>query len=143
MQEKGDETMTHVAQAMRALQALPNVGPATARDLLRLGIRSQADLVGQDPDALYRRLYQLDGRRHDPCVLDTFTAVVAFADGQPAREWWFFSQQRKAREAGMVAEDDSVVSRIVCSRTDHGRTCRIDMPAAAQADGALGMTRRR
>jgi len=85
---------------VRALQEIPNVGPAIARDLLRLGMTCRADLAGQDPDALYARLCEMDGVRHDPCVLDTFTAVVAFANGEPAQPWWFFSRQRKAREAG-------------------------------------------
>ena len=79
------------------LRNLPNIGPAMARDLLRLGIEQEADLRGQDPEALYQRLCALDGRRYDPCVLDTFTAVVDFANGAPARPWWFYSRQRKAR----------------------------------------------
>jgi len=82
----------------RALQEIPNVGPAIARDLLRLGMTCTADLAGQDSDALYSRLCAIDGVRHDPCVLDTFTAVVAYANGEPAQPWWFFSRQRKARE---------------------------------------------
>jgi hypothetical protein len=81
------------------LRKLPNIGPAIARDLLRLGIERESDLRGQDPAALYRRLCALDGRRHDPCVLDTFTAVVDYANGAPARPWWFYSRQRKARQA--------------------------------------------
>lgn len=81
------------------LRKLPNIGPAMARDLLRLGIEREADLRGQDPEELYRRLCALDGRRHDPCVLDTFTAVVDFASGAPARPWWEYSRQRKARLA--------------------------------------------
>jgi len=92
-------TRTQQGDQVRALQELPNVGPAMAGDLLRLGITSRADLVGQDPDTLYARLCQMDGVRHDPCVLDTVTAVVSYANGEPAQPWWFFSQQRKAREA--------------------------------------------
>jgi len=92
-------TRTKNTDPARALQEIPNVGPAIASDLLRLGITSRADLVGHDPTALYTRLCQMDGVRHDPCVLDTFSAVVAFANGEPAQPWWFFSRQRKAREA--------------------------------------------
>ena len=39
----------------------------------------------------------LDGRRHDPCLLDTFVAAVSYANGGPARPWWEFSRERKAR----------------------------------------------
>ncbi len=93
-------TRTKNTDPARALQEIPNVGPAIACDLLRLGISSRADLVGHDPTALYTRLCEMDGVRHDPCVLDTFSAVVAYANGEPAQPWWFFSRQRKAREAG-------------------------------------------
>jgi hypothetical protein len=84
---------------MSDLRALPNVGPAIARKLARLGITGEDDLRGQDPDLLFERLCALDGRRHDPCLLDTFTAVVDYVGGAPARPWWHYSRARKAREA--------------------------------------------
>jgi Pathogenicity locus len=86
-------------QAVRTLQALPNVGPAIARKLVRLGITDPTDLRGQDPDLLFERLCAIDGRRHDPCLLDTFVAVVDHADGAPARPWWHYSRLRKAAVA--------------------------------------------
>lgn len=79
-----------------ALTALPNVGPAVARRLLRLGIATPQDLRGQDPDELFERLCALDGRRADPCLLDTFTAAVDVVEGMPARPWWHYSRERKA-----------------------------------------------
>jgi pathogenicity locus Cdd1 protein len=82
-----------------ALTAIPNVGPAVARKLLTLDVRDLDDLKGQDPEALFERLCAQDGRRHDPCLLDTFVAAVAYADGGPPRPWWEFSRERKAREA--------------------------------------------
>jgi hypothetical protein len=81
------------------LTAIPNVGPAVARKFLALDIRGLDDLRGRDPEDLFERLCAQDGRRHDPCLLDTFTAAVAFADGGPPRPWWEFSRERKAREA--------------------------------------------
>jgi Pathogenicity locus len=83
--------------APEALTDLPNVGPAVARTLVRLGIAAPGDLRGQDPDELFARLCALDGRPHDPCLLDTFTAVVDHAGGAPARPWWEYSRERKAR----------------------------------------------
>ena len=80
------------------LIAIPNVGRAVARKLERLDVRRLDDLRGRDPEELYERLCRLDERRHDPCLLDTFSAVVAYADGGPARPWWEFSRERKARE---------------------------------------------
>jgi len=84
------------------LRTLPNVGPAIARMLLRLGIERPDDLQGQDPEQLFLRLCELDGRRHDPCLLDTFTAVVDYANGAPARPWWLYSRDRKARLASQA-----------------------------------------
>ena len=83
----------------RQLQLMPNVGPATAEDLLRLGIAGQDDLVGRDPVELYEALCRLDGVRHDPCALDVLTAVVAYAEGGPPTPWWEFTPARKNREA--------------------------------------------
>ena len=79
------------------LQKIPNVGPAIARMLGRLGIATVEDLRGQDGEELFERLCALDGRRHDPCLLDTFMAVVDFAEGGPPRPWWEYSRERKAR----------------------------------------------
>jgi hypothetical protein len=81
---------------MSALTSIPNVGPAIARKLQRLGVQEPADLRGQDADELFERLCALDGRRHDPCLLDTFHAAVDVADGKPARPWWEYSRERKA-----------------------------------------------
>jgi hypothetical protein len=81
---------------MSTLTSIPNVGPAVARKLERLGVREPDDLRGQDADELFERLCALDGRRHDPCLLDTFHAAVDVADGKPARPWWEYSRERKA-----------------------------------------------
>ena len=86
-----------------ALTAIPNVGPAVARKLLTLDIRGVDDLRGRDAEELFERLCALDGRRHDPCLLDTFAAAVAYADGGPPRPWWEFSRERKARAAAAAA----------------------------------------
>lgn len=83
----------------RDLRTLPNIGPAIARKLIQIGIERPDDLRGQDPEELYQRLCMADGRRHDPCVLDTFSAAVDFVNGAPARPWREYSPQRKARLA--------------------------------------------
>ena len=80
--------------------AIPNVGPAIARKLRALDVATVEDLRGRDPDELFKRLSAVDGRRHDPCLLDTFVAAVDYADGGPARPWWEYSRERKARAAG-------------------------------------------
>jgi hypothetical protein len=82
------------------LTTIPNVGPAVARALERLDVAVPDDLRGRDPHELFERLCELDGRPHDPCLLDTFVAAVAYAEGGPARPWWELSRERKARARG-------------------------------------------
>ncbi|MEA3166159.1 MAG: hypothetical protein QOJ26_1028, partial [Thermoplasmata archaeon] len=69
------------------LQTLPNVGPATAADLLRLGVTSVDDLSRRDPRELYDRIGALDGVPHDPCVLDTYAAAIHAARTGDAVPW--------------------------------------------------------
>jgi hypothetical protein len=83
----------------RQLQEMPNVGPATADDLLRLGISRQDDLVGRDAAELYEALCRLDGVRRDRSLLDVFTALIAYAEGGPPTPWWEFTPARMKREA--------------------------------------------
>ena len=79
------------------LQDLPNVGPAVARDLELIGIRSPAQLVGADPLHLYQRLCRERGIRQDPCVLDTFISLTRFMGGEEPRPWWAYTAERKRR----------------------------------------------
>ena|SRR5215217_7905615 len=85
-------------EAMARLQQIPNVGPKRAGELLKLGVRSLEDAAGKDPEDMYYELCAIDAKRHDPCVRDVFAAVVSYANGGPARPWWEFIPQRKARD---------------------------------------------
>jgi hypothetical protein len=77
------------------LEQLPNIGPAIASDLRLIGVLHPADLRRADAYALYRRLCTLSGKRHDPCVLDTFMAAVDFMGGAEPRSWWSYTAERK------------------------------------------------
>ena len=79
-----------------ALEQLPNVGPAMAADLRLLGIEAPQSLKGRDGLQLYHALCNATGQRHDPCVLDTFLAIVDFMNGAPPAPWWAYTPQRKA-----------------------------------------------
>lgn len=79
------------------LTQLPNIGPACAADLRLLGIRSPAQLIGRDPYAMYKSLCRRTGQRHDPCVIDTFISAVRFMGGEPAKPWWRYTAERKAK----------------------------------------------
>jgi hypothetical protein len=85
-------------QTFVQLQTLPNVGPATAADFLRLGVASVDDLSRRDPRELYERISAMDGQRHDPCVLDTYAAAIHAARTGEAVPWWEFSDARKRAE---------------------------------------------
>ena len=79
------------------LTDLPNVGPAMARDLVRIGIDAPGELVGKDPLQLYRALCRKTGTRQDPCVLDVFMSLTRFMAGGPAQPWWACTAERKRR----------------------------------------------
>lgn len=82
-------------RALAALEEIPNVGPATAGDLRRVGVRVPADLPGRDPYRLYHALCDATGVIHDPCVLDVFIAAVRYMEGAPARPWWRYTAERQ------------------------------------------------
>ncbi len=76
---------------------IPNIGPAMIRDFEMLGITKPADLKGKDAFTLYQKINKKTGMRHDPCVLDTYMAAVDFMNGGPARSWWKYTKERKAK----------------------------------------------
>ena len=77
------------------LEQLPNVGPAIARDLRRIGVSKPRDLVKRDAYAMYAQLCRVTSQMHDPCVLDTFLSAVRFMQGAPKRPWWAYTPERK------------------------------------------------
>jgi len=77
------------------LLALVNVGPAVVRYFERIGITQTSQLAGRDPVELYEQMCTTDGRRHDPCLLDTVMSAVDQADGRPGRPWWAYTAERK------------------------------------------------
>jgi hypothetical protein len=82
------------AEAMD-LEAIPNIGPAVAADLRRLGIQIPADLKGQDPYILFQQLCGQTDVMYDPCLLDTFIAATRFMAGEPPQPWWRYTKERK------------------------------------------------
>lgn len=79
----------------KEFQKIPNVGPKFAQDLIDLGIVDISEIKGQDPLDLYKRLEKLSGSRQDPCVLDTFMAIVDYAQTGQSRPWFSFTGERK------------------------------------------------
>jgi hypothetical protein len=81
------------------LASLANVGAAMLRDLALLEIDSLETLARQDADEMYLRLSRLTGSRQDPCVWDTFRAIVHEAKTGEKTKWWDWTSERKARQA--------------------------------------------
>ena len=84
------------------LRDLANVGPATLGDLYQLGIRTVRQLAQRDALALYRLLCRRTGKRHDPCVIDVFMAIIHQARGGKAMPWWKFTAERKRLVTGQI-----------------------------------------
>jgi len=82
-------------QQVHCLTDLPNVGPACAQDLRRIGIEVPAQLCGRDAYAMYTQLCVQTGQIHDPCVIDVFLSITRFVDGGKAQPWWAFTAERK------------------------------------------------
>lgn len=83
------------AAACGTLEQLPNIGPALAAELRRLGIRQPDELRTRDPLQLYQALCRATGKRQDPCVLDTFMAITDFMRGATPAPWWHYTARRK------------------------------------------------
>lgn len=74
------------------LQTIPGIGPSMSQDLRDLGLFEVDDLVGQDPELMYKRLCLMHGMHIDRCVLYVFRCAVYFAseeDHDPELlKWW-------------------------------------------------------
>ena len=90
--------MSTVQESLKALQTIPNIGPSLAKDLYDLGYREPKDLKKQNPIKMYQKLCAQTGERQDPCVLDTFMAVVHYANTGEEKKWWDFTAERKTLE---------------------------------------------
>ena len=82
-------------QTVTELTDLPNIGKAIANDLRLLNIQHPQDLIGKNAYHLHDDLCRVTGKKHDPCLIDVFLAVIDFmADGE-AKPWWKYTVERK------------------------------------------------
>jgi hypothetical protein len=80
---------------VKKLEDLPNIGKAISADLHKIGIKSPDQLKTWEPIDVFNELADVMGHRHDPCLLDVFISVQRFLDGEPARPWWHYTEERK------------------------------------------------
>jgi len=73
------------------------VGKAIENDLFLIGLKEPIDLIDKDPYLMYEQLCSVTDKRHDPCVIDVFISAVNYMEGGPAKKWWEFTKERKAK----------------------------------------------
>lgn len=85
------------AKVLKEFQQIPSVGKACSLDFWNIGLRSIADLEGQNPSILYDKLNTITGVKHDICMLYTFRCAVYFAtENNPVKEklnWWYWKDK--------------------------------------------------
>ena len=86
------------------LRSLMNVGPAMERDLHGLGVQSIPQLAAAEAAELFHRLERQCGARVDPCVYDTFRAIIHEARTGEKTAWFAWTEERKRQTlAGTLA----------------------------------------
>ena len=88
------------ADECTVLEDLPNIGPAIAADLRRIGVRTPRELKNRDAFVLYQKLNAAPGTRHDPCGLESFLA-----------DHWYAGGESFSRSAGAAGEIPDVRQR--------------------------------
>ena len=73
------------------------MGKAIENDLFLIGLKEPIDLIDKDPYLMYEQLCSVTDKRHDPCVIDVFISAVNYMEGGPAKKWWEFTKERKAK----------------------------------------------
>lgn len=87
-----EEAIRELKEAHRGLMSLPGVGKSIATDLMLLGYRDPAQLRGEDPESIYRRMQAMTEGPLDRCVLYVFRCAVHSAetpDADPDRRLWW------------------------------------------------------
>jgi nucleotidyltransferase/DNA polymerase involved in DNA repair len=79
------------------LLSLRNVGKAFLKDLEILGIKTIDQLATQDADYLYSELQRITKTKQDPCVWDTFAAIIHESKTGEKLPWWYWTPIRKAK----------------------------------------------
>jgi hypothetical protein len=93
-------------EQLKELMEIPGVGKSVAADLLRIGIKSVADLKGKNPQALYDESNALARVVQDRCLLYTFRCAVYYANTVGKRrdpeklKWWNWKDKKKTRLSG-------------------------------------------
>jgi hypothetical protein len=80
---------------VKKLEDLPNIGKAISADLHKIGINSPDQLKTWKPIDVFNELADVMGHRHDPCLLDVLISAQRFLNGEAAKPWWHYTDERK------------------------------------------------
>ena len=80
---------------VKKLEDLPNIGKAIATDPRSIGIELPEQLKIREPLNIFNELAKVMGHRHDPCLLDALISARRFLEGEPAKPWWNYTNERR------------------------------------------------
>ncbi len=79
---------------MGELRCIPGVGPRIEQALENIGVHCLADLVGRDPEELYRLDCLAKGFQEDRCALYVYRLAVYYAEHREHEgeklKWWYW-----------------------------------------------------
>lgn len=79
---------------MGELRQIPGVGPRIEWAMENFGVRCLADLVGRDPEELYRLDCLTKGFQEDRCALYVYRLAVYYAEHREhdaeKLKWWYW-----------------------------------------------------
>ncbi|RTE03066.1 helix-hairpin-helix domain-containing protein [Paenibacillus whitsoniae] len=83
-------------KASSEFQRVPSIGPAFAKDLMKLRFYQLDELKEKDGARLFEKLEELYKARIDPCVEDQCRLIVFYANQPDSdKQWWDFTEERK------------------------------------------------
>lgn len=89
---------------VKKLEHLPNIGKAIATDLRSIGIEHPEQLKIRESLDIFNELANVMGHRHDPCLLDCLISAKRFLEGEPAKPWWSYTNERRMLLEGCSKE---------------------------------------
>ncbi len=91
------KTKIDKGKVLKEFQTIPSIGKACLLDFWNIGMRSIADLKGQNPSVLYDKLNTITGLTHDICMLYTFRCAGYFATekhhDKAKLNWWYWKDK--------------------------------------------------
>lgn len=84
------------------LQTIPGVGKEIADDLWNIGIKSVKSLKNKNPEHLYKKMCQYEGKHIDRCMLYVLRCAVYYASNDRHNpellKWWNWKDNPSARK---------------------------------------------